>query len=175
MLRSNTVQVENLFKIRHKELLGDQINQIIMHPESEKQLFVQSRDNCVRLVQYENAQGPRIKKRLFGAKCKDLMVRCAVSPDGLYLISGSEDGKPYIWDTTDERLEKVKGYQYKLLDLVSDCQWNPRYNMFAVSGFGHNFPVLVYVFKRTQSELLSIINQGKGVQMGTERAKEWAD
>ena len=103
------------------------------------------------------------------------MVRCAVSPDGLYLISGSEDGKPYIWDTTEEKLEKVKGYQCKLLDLVSDCQWNPRYNMFAVSGFGHNFPVLVYVFKRTQAELMSIINQGMGVQMGTERAKEWAE
>lgn len=101
------------------------------------------------------------------------MVRCAVSPDGLYLISGSEDGKPYIWDTTEERQQAVKGYQCKLLDLVSDCQWNPRYNMFAVSGFGHNFPVLVYVFKRTQSELMSIINQGKGVQMGTERAVEW--
>lgn len=103
------------------------------------------------------------------------MVRCAVSPDGLYLISGSEDGKPYIWDTTDEKQQAIKGYQCKLLDLVSDCQWNPRYNMFAVSGFGQNFPVLVYVYKRTQGQLIDIFNQGKGVQAHTEKAVEFLE
>ena len=54
-LRYGGVEIERLFKIQHKELMGDQINQIIMHPDTEKQLFVQSRDNCVRLIQYEAA------------------------------------------------------------------------------------------------------------------------
>jgi len=31
---------------------------------------------------------------------------------------------------------KTGAYECKLLDMVSDCVWNPRYNMFAVCGFG---------------------------------------
>jgi len=62
------------------------------------------------------------------------------------LVSGSEDGKPRIWDTSLEITYDYRPYECKLLDLVSDVDWNPRYNMFAVAGFGQNFPVLVYVY-----------------------------
>ena len=123
-------------RISHKELQGDQINCMIPHPEFPDQIFVQSRDNCVRLLQYDSTKGPRIKKRFFGAHCKELMVRFTISPDAQFLVSGSEDGKPRIWSTLlEERISQVP-YECKMLDLVSDCQWNPRYNMFAVSGFG---------------------------------------
>ena len=64
------------------------------------------------------------------------MVRCAISPDAQWLISGSEDGKPRVWNTTMETMESSKPYECRMLDLVSDCQWNPRYNMFALCGFG---------------------------------------
>ena len=37
-------------RITHKELEGDQINSLILHPELPDHLFVQSRDNCVRLL-----------------------------------------------------------------------------------------------------------------------------
>ena len=39
------------------------------------------------------------------------------------------------------------------MDCVSDCAWNPRYNMFAVSGFGQEFPVLLYVYERSKQEI----------------------
>ncbi len=39
------------------------------------------------------------------------------------------------------------------MDVVSDCDWNPRYNMFAVSGFGQEFPILIYVFQREKREI----------------------
>ena len=41
----------------------------------------------------------------------------------------------------------------KFMDCVSDCAWNPRYNMFAVSGFGQEFPVLLYVYERSKVEI----------------------
>ena len=135
-MRHGKLEVENHFKITHKELDGDQINSLIIHPEAQNQLFVQSRDNCVRLIEYESSRGTRIKKRFFGAQCKDLMVRCAISPDAQYLVSGSEDGKPRIWNTTLEEQCAGKPYECHMLDLISDCQWNPRYNMFALCGFG---------------------------------------
>jgi len=54
-------------------------------------------------------------------------------------------------------------YEYKLMDLVSDCSWNPKYNMFAVAGFGQEFPVLVYVYERTQDELTDALTRPGGV------------
>ena len=70
-LRHQRIVAENHFKITHKELDGDQINQIIVVPDSTNQLFVQSRDNCTRLIEYESSRGTRVKKRFFGAHCKD--------------------------------------------------------------------------------------------------------
>jgi len=62
------------FKIEHKELEGDQINALIMHPHLQKHIYVHSRDNCIRLVEYESVRGTRVKKRFFGSKCKDMTV-----------------------------------------------------------------------------------------------------
>jgi len=31
---------------------------------------------------------------------------------------------------------------------VSDVGWNPKYHMIAVSGFGKDFPILVYKWER---------------------------
>ena len=114
-----------------------------------------------------------MKKRFFGAQCKDLMVRCCVSPDAQYLVSGSEDGKPRVWSTLLEEEIPSRQYECKMLDLVSDCQWNPRYNMFALCGFGQHFPVLVYVYRRTEDEIKKILIDGTGIQMGTAGGEEW--
>ena len=90
-----------------------------------------------------------------------MMVRCAISPDAQFLVSGSEDGKPRVWSTLLEESVPAAQYECKMYDLVADVQWNPRYNMFALSGFGQHFPVLVYVFHRTEEEITSILVSGE--------------
>lgn len=135
-IRYGNIVAENNFKVTHKELEGDQINNLIVHPDQTNQIFVHSRDNCIRLVEFDSYRGTRIKKRFFGVMCKNLQVRSTISPDGQFLISGSEDGKPRIWDASLEQMYRTGAYECKLLDMVSDCVWNPRYNMFAVCGFG---------------------------------------
>jgi jouberin len=88
------------------------------------------------------------------------MVQSCVSPDGRFILSGSEDGKPRLWETSPEDVIETNMYHYKLMDLVSDCAWNKKYNMFAVSGFGQEFPVLVYVYDRTPEELTEALLKG---------------
>ena len=132
-----------------KEIEGDQINELIIHPERKNQIYVHSRDNCIRLLEYENSRGTAVKQRLFGSKCNNFMIQSCLSPDGKYLVSGSETGQPYIWDAqTEDPVTNTEVLGCKFMDCVSDCAWNPRYNMFAVSGFGQEFPVLVYVYQR---------------------------
>ena len=60
------IVAEGYFKITHMELEGDAINQIMPVPNNHQQLLVQTRDNCIRLVEFESSRGTRIRKRFFG-------------------------------------------------------------------------------------------------------------
>lgn len=69
------------------------------------------------------------------------------------MLAGSETGMPYVWADETEQMLDNREYECKFTDVVSDVTWNPRYNMFAVVGFGHEFPVLVYVYERDAKEV----------------------
>lgn len=44
---------------------------------------------------------------------------------------------PFVWDAeTEDAFNDLTHLELKFLDVVTDVDWNPRYNMFAVSGFG---------------------------------------
>lgn len=68
-------------------------------------------------------------------------------------MAGSEDGIPRIWDTALEQQIKGDEYEWELNDLLADVQWNNKYNMFALAGFGQNFPICVYVYQRGKEEM----------------------
>lgn len=74
-----------------------------------------------------------------------------------------------------EEMLPSKPYECRMLDIVSDVQWNPRYNMFALSGFGQHFPVLIYVYQRSKYELDRVLLSGAGIQMGTQRGAEYEE
>jgi WD40 repeat protein len=59
-----------------------------------------------------------------------------ISPDGQFVLSGSETGQPLVWEISSQHPLENENYQCQFMDLVTDCDWNPKYNMFAVSGFG---------------------------------------
>ena len=86
------------------------------------------------------------------------------------MIAGSEDGVPHIWDVTSGDAygpKFTRNFECRFLDLVSDISWNPKYNMFALSGFGHTFPVMVYVYERSEEQLNEILYQTAGVGSST--------
>ena len=65
-------------------------------------------------------------------------------------MSGSEDGKPYLWDTTSAELFNTEFLETAFAGPVSDVQWNQQYHMVAVAGFGDEYPLLIFVWERSE-------------------------
>ncbi len=135
--------------VLHKELEGDDINKLYIEPGPKRRMIVHSRDNCIRLIDISKEK-PKIIIRYYGLKCSKMNIKSSVSPDGNYIISGSEDGKFYLWSLFSGTPILNKKYECDIVDPIVDVCWNNCYNMFAVSGFGQNYPVLVYVHERNE-------------------------
>jgi jouberin len=129
--------------ISHKELQGDNINKIMFEPRRGR-MVIHTRDNCIRLLDIESDK-PKVIVRYFGVKCSKTNIKSTVSPDGNYILSGSEEGRPFIWPLLSGNSLPTEKYECEFYDSVSDVCWNEVYNMFALSGFGHEYPILVYV------------------------------
>lgn len=57
-------------------------------------------------------------------------------------------------------MEAARHFECALMDSVCDVDWNPQYNMIAMSGFGKEYPVMVYVYEKSREELA--LEQGAG-------------
>lgn len=133
--------------ITHFEIEGDAINKITLEPINKRLLCVHSRDNCIRTIDV-NSERARVITRFYGLKSNKSNIKSTISPDGNYVISGSEEGKPLIWSFHSATPEKSDNFQCGFVDSVSDVCWNIKYNMVAISGFGQEYPVLVYIHEK---------------------------
>jgi len=85
--------------------------------------------------------------RFFGSKSSKYPIKSTASPDGQYVLSGSEDGKPYLWDVITGELMDLKHLGVSFMGPVSDVAWNSEYHMIAFAGFGDQYPILVFASK----------------------------
>ena len=133
----------------NEKLRGDIINKIYLAPKEQKDkriLIVHSRDNCIRQL---DVNSNRIINNYYGSKCSQSNIKSTISPDGQYILSGSELGKPHLWEFCGISIDTQK-YECEFIDSVSDVAWNKQYNMFAFSGFGQDYPLLVYIFEKEE-------------------------
>ncbi|CAI2382709.1 unnamed protein product [Moneuplotes crassus] len=148
------IYADNYFIIKHKEIEDDTVNKIMIDPDSEDKIIVHSRDSCIRIIEFDRdlKKDAKVRTRLFGARSAYQMIRSCASPDGAYLASGSEKGNINVWNIhTEERFSQE--YNCKFLDSTCDVDWNNKFNMIATCGFGESYPVLIYVYEKTQKEV----------------------
>ena len=140
-------KMEKIKILSHKELEQGTINKITIIPNQSQRLLVHTRDNCIRLIDI-STEKTKIILRYFGLKCCKTNIKSTCSPDGSYLFSGSEEGVPRMWQLDTGIPFSTNKYECGFVDSVNDVSWNEIYNMNALSGFGQEYPLLVYVHER---------------------------
>ena len=142
-------KMEKIKIVTHKELEFGTINKITIVPNQSQKLLVHTRDNCIRLIDISKEK-TTVSLRFFGLKCWKTNIKSTCSPDGSYLFSGSEEGEPKLWQLDTGISFSTSKYECGFIDSVNDVSWNEVYNMNALSGFGQEYPLLVYVFERKE-------------------------
>ena len=142
-------KMEKIKILTHKELESGTINKITIIPNQSQRLLVHTRDNCIRLIDI-STERTKIILRYFGLKCCKTNIKSTCSPDGSYLFSGSEEGVPRMWQLETGIPFSTNKYECGFVDSVNDVSWNNIYNMNALSGFGQEYPLLVYIHERKE-------------------------
>lgn len=147
-------KMEKIKIITDKEFEYSTINKITIVPNQSQRLIVHTRDNCIRLIDISKEK-TQIINRFFGLKCWKTNIKSTCSPDGSYLFSGSEEGEPKLWELNTCISFSTSKYECGFIDSVNDVSWNQVYNMNALSGFGQEYPLLVYVSERKEPLIIS--------------------
>ena len=145
-------KMEKIKTVTHKELEYGTINKITIVPNQSQKLIVHTRDNCIRLLDISKEK-TTVSLRFFGLKCWKTNIKSTCSPDGSYLFSGSEEGEPKMWQLDTGISFSTSKYECGFIDSVNDVSWNDIYNMNALSGFGQEYPLLIYVYERKEALL----------------------
>ena len=140
--------VSKIRTLQHPEYEGDPLNNISLLPYDRRRFILHSRDNCIRNVDYSQQNQVKIISRYFGSKSSKFPIRSCTSPDGQYVLGGSEDGKPYLWDIATGEQEHTDDLQLSWVGPITDVAWNSQYHMVAFSGFGDEYPLLVYCYEK---------------------------
>ena len=120
--------------------------------------MIQAKDNLIR--HYELI-GNRIRlhQAYSGATFDSELSNCAVSPDNKYLLSPSEAGKAVLWDVFTGTQISLDHLGLNIKGKLVCCDWHPKYNLVAISGFVNYCPLFVYGNILSEAEIKMISAQ----------------
>lgn len=130
--------------LERKELRGAVINSLALHP-SRRRLLVQTRNDKLFSL---DPRLQHLSARYDGHTCLRYNVRAGYSPDGRYVVAGSDNGLLFIWkeDTGDILIKALDvGYRGPLLQAI----WAPEEQLLVMCSYGSQSPILVYKHSET--------------------------
>lgn len=73
-----------------------------------------------------------------------MLLNAKISPDFKYLLAPSESGKPVMWDVFTGLTVDIDFLNLNIKGPLTCCDWHPKYNLVALSGFVEYCPIFVY-------------------------------
>ncbi|GLD92826.1 hypothetical protein PINS_up001405 [Pythium insidiosum] len=97
------------------------------------------------LLHFELRSFLLLHKGYNGVVCQDLLVKSGFSPDGRFVVAGSQDGVPQLFQSLHgQRQERgVWGHRFFHGYPVMEIAWNPRAHIVALCAYGGNHPVVL--------------------------------
>ena len=133
-----------LHSIEKAELLGTQINSLSLHP-TRRRLLIGTRAHQIISLDLRLLH---LSMRYTGHACGEYHLRAQYSPDGRFVVAGSEDGALYAWSEETGAVVvdgQPVGFNGPLLQLA----WCQHDHVLAVCSFGAQSPILVYFYDPT--------------------------
>eukprot|EP00727_Mastigamoeba_balamuthi_P006253 m51a1_g2247 putative jouberin isoform x1 (871) ;mRNA; f:290161-293683 len=135
---------------------GRPICSLVVHP-SKPRVLVFVRDSIIYSVDLRSFE---VVRTYVGHQCTTWHIHGDISPDGCYVISGSENRSVYIWNEESGGVARV----FESLGIkgaISSSKWHPVDNCAAVCGPGENYPVLFCSWDMRKDAAASLASPGK--------------
>jgi WD40 repeat protein len=114
--------------------------------------MIQAKDNLIRHFELIGNK-IRLHQTYSGGIYDSEMVNCSISPDNKYLLAPSEAGKPLLWDIFTGTQINIEHLNLNIKGKLICCDWHPKYNLIAVSGFVDYCPIFIYGNILTEAEI----------------------
>ncbi|CAJ1457690.1 unnamed protein product [Effrenium voratum] len=107
--------------------------------------LVFSRDHVIRLVSLQRGV-LKVEQKMVGITCSSYPVKGVMSPDGAFVVSGSESGELLFWGKDGKPVLPPKAPQVRLAGPLMDVVWSDRYHLVACCAMDENaLPLLAFV------------------------------
>jgi WD40 repeat protein len=154
--------------IQEDDLSGKFISSLALHPITQNQILVTADHHTQVLIDLRSF---KTLQTYIGIQVVDNIIKSKFSPDGKYVISGSESGNVCLWNTKTGVKVKDTLWAIRYPNPLLGVDWSSNEHLVALCAFGEDCPILFYAAEHTSA--VDLINSESADQYprGKERGE----